>query len=386
MAIRGCVELGLDQRETLLHRYRNPQEAAHALRVFRCAVILDRRSSIAVGIPYILNVSENDDNWEDPQAHDLGPGQQSNGSSAGSQKSKSPASLQYLAAMGDFNRFASQATRIVNKMSDKHLEFPKGKVEFLDYQINSWQDTLASDLVLSWEDSHHLTSRELADSRSLFIQIVLKVRTYQLRNLLFRPLFYFPTRISNNLRLAKIAIKVAKDSIGFLWTVNASTTIFRAHPVFFKHFLMSSFGILILAMANAWQELGHQVSNEFWQALDLFKVLGAESPLVMRYLTLINGLEALAYKIGLLPRDASSRHGLPDDNSTSWSFQPRQDLTNPRPDTLDDHRLDMIMDMQDTADVRAEFINFFDPGPGLPTDLFDFPFSNIFSSDSLGQA
>lgn len=380
MAIRGCVELGLDQRETLLHRYRDPQESAQAMTIFCCAVILDRRSSIAVGIPYILNVSENDGGLDDPPAQNSCTGQ-GNDSSTGSQTS--PISLQYLTAMGDFNRFASEAARIVNKMSDKHLDFPKGKVEYLDYQIHSWQETLPTALLLSWQNSQDLTSRELADPRTLFVQIVLKIRTYQLRNLLFRPLFYFPSRISNNLRLAKTAIKVAKESIGFLWAVNTSTSVFRANPVFFKHFLMSSFGILVLAMANAWQELGHQVSNEFWQALDLFKVLGAESPLVMRYLTLINGLEALAYKIGLLPRDNFAKQRQPHDTSTAWNFQPPQDVANPHLQNLSDNHLEMHITPQDTTDVRAEFINFFDPGPGLPTDLFDFPFSNIFFANPL---
>jgi hypothetical protein len=198
--------------------------------------------------------------------------------------------------------------------------------------------------------------------------------------MMFRPVLYFPGRILGNPTHARTAIEVAKESVLLLWTLNESTTFLRSQPVFFKHFLISAFGVLLLAVANAWKEFGQQVSHEFYLALDLFKVMSTESPLVMRYSKTVNGLEELAHKIGL-PRsqvlEPSTQGQFPN---TAWRMSHPQPM-NDYP--LFDSDIDASLNTNpiDAAGIRAEFATFFDPSAGYSSSLFEFPLSEMFSTD-----
>jgi hypothetical protein len=91
-----------------------------------------------------------------------------------------------------------------------------------------------------------------------------------------------------------------------LWNLNQSTEIVRAQPIFFKHFLVSAFGVLLLAVTNASAEFREQVRDEYYMALDLMKVLSSRSAALTRVWKSIRGFRELGPKLGLTPRQGAA--------------------------------------------------------------------------------
>ncbi|KAH8805366.1 hypothetical protein F5884DRAFT_859974 [Xylogone sp. PMI_703] len=379
-AVRICVELGLNRRESVLRRFPKPRERNRAIVLFWCVYMLDRRGSIGLGIPYILQDCDIDTSlpMPTPEVSFVDSGESELSMSAHTRE----VMKQYMTSMIKFTRLSGKACAIVNKLTEKSVDFPAEEVEYLDYQVLQWQQSLPSSLQISRRMLRQMKPRSASDVVSLFLRVVLTARTYQLRNLMFRQVLYSPSRVSANPNHARTAVEVAKELVLLLWSLNESTKLLRTHPVFFKHFLISAFSILLLSMANAWKEFGQQASREFYLALDLFKVMSAESPLVMRHWKTINGLEELAHKIGL-PRTQIPT-ALPQEqlSNPDWSSPITHSPSGVNvPSSNVDSQVDFGLDSLEAADIRNEFFNFFDPDTGYTGSFFDFPLNDMFSVD-----
>lgn len=369
MAARVCFELGLNRREiTTIDWSSDANSRTHATVVFRSVYMLDRRLSVGVGVPAALNDSEVEQVVSQPLSEEVR--EQHQGEDVPSDLQARRASRQYVIVMTNYIQLAGKAGRIVNNLSERHRNFPKEEFEYLDFQVIQWQQDLPDSLKSSRAQLTQMSADDRKDHVPLFLRVVLNTKAYQLRNLLHRPVLHFPSRITNNMRYARTAVEIARESILYMSAVSETTNFLRMHPVLFKHFLISALSILLLAMANAWDELGRHVSEEFWQALDLFKVISVESPLVMRYWKTISALETLARKVGLPERQAPATLGNSQvSNSLPTATTQAPAYTSAVPSDLGQ---EMDFDVELGAmDIRSEFLNFFQAGTGFPSDMFD---------------
>ena len=262
---------------------------------------------------------------------------------------------------------------------------PCKELEYLDYQVLQWHRKIPDQLKLRESELKAVVSRSNHNTSTLFLQVVLQARMNQLRNLIFRPLLYQPSRISRYPDQARTATEVAKESINLLWKINESTEILRSNPVFFKHFIVSAIGLLLLAIVNAWSELGQQVAHEFCLALDLFKILSRESLLVKRYSATIDGLEELAHKIGLPRQQADRFHTAQTQDAymTLSGFEvPAQANDTSQESLYVGQQINDSGVADSTVDIRDEFFNFLDLDGGQASAFFDFDLGHILSSDT----
>ncbi|OQU95786.1 Fungal specific transcription factor domain-containing protein [Cladophialophora immunda] len=372
MAARACLELGLHRNESILRGFPDIKERNQAVLVFWAVYILDRRQSSALGIPFVLQDIDFDATLMTPTLDVSSYAGLETRSPSAVQTQK--ASLQYVAAMVDFAKLSGKAIRIVNKLGDMSLEFPQEEVGFLDYQVQQWYSSLPDILQTTCERVCEHGGGERATDVSFYLRVVLKTRTCQLRNLLWRPVLYSTTRVSRNTGHARTAIEAAKETVLFLGRVNKSTTLLRSHPVFFKHFLINALGVLLLSIAHAWEDFGRHVSQDFYMALDLLRVLCAESPLIMRYWEPIQRLEKVAHRNGL-ERKHVSEGAIPDELSDMVASDQDgrhapDEIMMPTWAAANESEGDMSF--MDPVDFRADFATLFDLEAGAPMPCLTF--------------
>ncbi|EXJ57877.1 uncharacterized protein A1O5_12435 [Cladophialophora psammophila CBS 110553] len=381
MAARACLELGLHRNESLLRSFPDIKERNQAVLIFWAVYILDRRQSSVLGIPFVLQDIDFDATLMTPTLDVSSYADLETRSPSAVQAQK--ASLQYVAAMVDFAKLSGKAIRIVNKLGDMSLEFPKEEVGFLDYQVQQWYSSLPDILQTSCERVCEHGSGDRATDVSFYLRVVLKTRTCQLRNLLWRPVLYSTARVSRNAGHARTAIEAAKETVLFLWRVNTSTPLLRSHPVFFKHFLINALGVLLLSIVHAWEDFGCHISQDFYMALDLLRVLCAESPLIMRYWEPIQRLEKVAHRNGL-ERKQVSEGPIPDELSDMIAgdqdgHHAPTEIIMPTWAAANESECDM--DFIDLVDFRSDFVTLFDLEAGGPNALLDIPLNGVFMTN-----
>lgn len=339
--------------------------------------MLDRRSSIGIGVPFVLQDCDIDSTLPAPIMESCSDQISTTGGSDA--EHARAASNQYLSAMIGFTRLSGKVCRLMNTLSDKNLEFPRDEIEYLDYQALQWRKNLPRNLQFSEVEIKQGQADWSASAVPLFLGVVLSVRSNQIRNLIYRPVLYSASRISSNPTHAQTAVDITKQSVQLLWSLSQSTSFLRSHPVFFKHFLVSTFATLLLAIVNAWSEFGLQVRNEFYMTLDLLKSLSSESPLVMRYWKTIKGLEELAQKLGLsrAQNNAWETQIQSNRDGNNWNLS---EITNVAPSVVPPADLLNTSNAADAADVRNEFATFLDSSTGY-LSLFDFPLTEMFDTN-----
>ena len=66
IASRGCLEIGMHRRQTLIKAFPNEDERSWAIKLFWSIYVLDRRWSLGTGMPFALQDSDIDPNLPEP--------------------------------------------------------------------------------------------------------------------------------------------------------------------------------------------------------------------------------------------------------------------------------------------------------------------------------
>lgn len=217
----------------------------------------------------------------------------------------------YLTAMVSYSRISSKIWRALTKFEGASIAIDKDSIEYLDCQIIQWHNSIPASLRFRPSDNYGNSEGSSRGQRRL--QVILYLRTNQMRIEIYRPVLHSATSIMENRRYAHTVVDVAKDTIKVLTRLNETTDIYRTQQVCFNYFLIAALAVLFLAVSHAPMEFSRQVRDEFYQALDLVKGFTNKSYISKRLWKTIKGLKEVAPKLGLISRqtqltDANDPH------------------------------------------------------------------------------
>ncbi|KAK6385747.1 hypothetical protein LTS17_001319 [Exophiala oligosperma] len=276
LAVRLCFEMGLHRTETFQH-IKEQNDRVTAITTFWSVYVLERRSSIGLGVPFIMQDSEIEPSVPRPSQYP------------------------YLEAMVGLTRLSAEISRRMSMLRDRSMTFPVEEVDYQDYKVLQWQKQLSPDLTLDVGNlqMNQQVQLELSKVPAMYVAIVLHIRTQQLRSLIYRPVLYSAARIADNKKHSQLAVDIARESVQFLALASRTTTLAQDEPLFFRDFLISHLAGILLAVSNAPAVFGHQLCDEFYLVMDVLRNLSPRSPVIARVWSSIRILEIVGPKLGL---------------------------------------------------------------------------------------
>ncbi|RDW71865.1 hypothetical protein BP5796_07899 [Coleophoma crateriformis] len=278
---RMCIELGLHRRDSLFKTVTDEDERRSAIKLFWSIYVLDRRWSFGTGMPFALQDADIDPSLPEPEVD-----------------------IPYLNVMITYSRIGSKVWKSVCSFSPAIS--PSLNVEeigYLDYQITQWQKSIPPELLLPTSTQPQTSSRAMHR-----LQILLYLRSNQMRILIYRPVLLSASSIQENLHYANTVVELAKDTIRALTHLNHTSDIYRAQQVCFNYFLISALAVIFLASCHAPVPFSSLCRDEFYMALDLVKGFSNKSFVSKRLWKTIKGLKEIGPRLGLSP-DFNSTSG-----------------------------------------------------------------------------
>lgn len=175
----------------------------------------------------------------------------------------------------------------------------KDTVNYLDFQIQQWLETIPSSLHLI-----HPRLRDAAQNQPKVLQMLrtfLYIRANHMRIYVHRHHILSPSSIAQNPSAARLVIDIAKDTIHVLVHLRQTSTIYETQQVPFNYFLVSAFSAIFLGVCHAPERFSHTCRTEFSSALELLYTLSARSSITRRLWKGIKGLRHVAPRLGLSP-------------------------------------------------------------------------------------
>jgi hypothetical protein len=312
--------MGLHRRDALVKHFPDEGARKQALRIFWSVFTLDRRSSLGLGVPFVIQ-----DTLVDP--------------TLGALDFDHP----YLRSMIPFAKLSGKAWQMSNDFSnskkepaDADVDLVREQIDYLDYQVLQWQKQIPAPIRYchgvteiascgydSRGDYHHDIGRHDGNERSsgtdsdraattsrrhFYLAVVLFVRSNQLRNLIYRPLLQSAARIRTHPEHTLTALTIARDSLQAFADLDSRTDLLHTHATFFKHFIVSSLGNLLLIVVHAAAatteadtdtdiDLWAPIRETFHVAAALLRKLSMRSGPVLRAWDRLKCLEDLQAKI-----------------------------------------------------------------------------------------
>lgn len=203
--------------------------------------------------------------------------------------------------MISYSRISSKVWGSVSNIEDSRSEIKKDTIGYLDYQILEWQKRIPDSLRF-----YQSNSTELSNRGQRRLQLLIYLRTNQMRILIYRPVLHSATSIIENRNYAQTVVEIAKDTIRVLSGINLTSDIYRTQQACFNYFLVSALAVLFLAVSHTPIEFNRQVRDEFYMALDLIKGFSTKSYISKRLWITIKGLKEVGPKLGLVSRPSHS--------------------------------------------------------------------------------
>ena len=293
-AARMCIELGLHRSSSLLRHFPDDEERGHATRIFWCVYCLDRRWSFGTGMPFAMQDTDIDPTLPTPSD-----------------------SLEYLTCMIEYSRLGGRVWRSVAGWEDGG-ELRREDVGYLDYKITEWQKSIPRALQLQGTGQVSGLTAQPTSRAMHRLQIILLLRTNQMRILIYRPVLHSASSIAQNPGYAETVVDLARDTIRVLTHLNQTTDIYRAQQVCFNYFLISALAVLFLASCHAPVQFSKRCKEEFYMALELVKSFSSRSYVSKRLWRTIKGLKEVGPKLGLeLDTERERREGEGEDPHSS---------------------------------------------------------------------
>lgn len=296
--------------------------------------MLDRRVSIGLGVPYVIQ-----DTLIDPTLTQVNHDHQ------------------YLQIMIPYTRLSGKVWQMGNEFGIRGLDVVAEEVDYLDYQVSQWLQSIPESIRYS---PGIPPGSDVVSQQHFYLSVVLHVRGNQLRNILCRPLLQSSDGIKTNPQRTSNAVRTAKESLQVFLELDAASDILWTHATFFKHFIVSALGNLLLIVLHATDEYLDEVCDIFYLGLALMRKLSKRSPPVMRMWGRLKGLENLQAKLASTRRRAQNYS-----SDTAVSI----------PDERSDGEL-LFFD----SDIRDEFAGVFSPNFSLE-DFLNLPPSSFVVSN-----
>ena len=282
LAARACLEMGLHRRDILVKSFPDPLSQLSAIRTFWSVFTLDRRVSIGLGVPYMIQ-----DTLIDPTLTQINHDHQ------------------YLQFIIPFTKLSGKAWQMGNEFGTRSLEAVVDEVDYLDYQVSQWLQSIPESLRYY---PGLPPGTDVVSQQHFYLGVVLHVRGNQLRNVICRPLLQSLERIKANPQRTANAVRVARNSLQVFLELDAACDILWNHATFFKHFIVSALGNLLLVALHGSAEYWDRVSDIFYLGLGLVRKLSKRSPPVMRMWGRLKGLENLQARLASLQRRVETQH------------------------------------------------------------------------------
>lgn len=202
--------------------------------------------------------------------------------------------------MISYSRIASKVWHATGNVDSSSFDVDLEHIRFLDHEIVHWNASLPEKLRFDTQISFDENSPVPRGKRRL--QVILYLRTNQMLMQIYRPILLSATSISRNVEEARKAVDVAKATIRALSHLNTVTDIYRTQQVCFNYFLITSMGVIFLAVSHAPMDFVNQVRDEWYQALEIVKGFSGDSYIAHRLWNTIRDLKELALKLGLVSR------------------------------------------------------------------------------------
>ncbi|KAE8371648.1 hypothetical protein BDV26DRAFT_286617 [Aspergillus bertholletiae] len=212
-----AVGLGLHRPETLQKAFPKEQERLKAVRIMWSIFVLDHGWSAALGLPRNIDDAAFDGFQLVPE--------------------DSP----YLGAMASYCAISTKIVNATSKIPVNTQVYEEEQFQFLNYQIDRWQQTALDGLVISPSGWHSMPC-DPPDA----VSALLYLRANQLRILLLRPLFFTESIVKPDQAKISSSLQIAIQTISMIYHLNATTDIYcKQHP-FFSHFLTSATSLILL--------------------------------------------------------------------------------------------------------------------------------------------
>ncbi|TVY82769.1 putative transcriptional regulatory protein [Lachnellula suecica] len=296
-AVRLALEMGLHRRESMFKRFSTPEERSWASKIFWCIYVLDRRWSFGTGMPFALNQSDIDPELPEPDD-----------------------ASQYLRQMVAYGRINTQVWEAVNGSAKTNSKTRKDESEYLDFQVQKWQQSIPTELQLLHPN---LDTGIQVQPRSLHrLRVLLCLRANQMRILIFRHHLLKATSINDDRLAAQRVVDIAKDTIQVLAHLNRTSNIYHTQQVCFNYFLVSALATLFLAVCHGPNFFSESCRAEFYMALELVKGFSSKSLISRRLWKTIRDLQHTGPKLGLTPISENDMPVPPLSSSSMESSMP----------------------------------------------------------------
>ncbi|KAH7383054.1 fungal-specific transcription factor domain-containing protein [Cadophora sp. MPI-SDFR-AT-0126] len=286
IAARIALEMGLHRKESLEENVPDPEKRHWAKRLFYCIYVLDRRWSFGIGLPFALHDSD-----IDPELPNL------------------DGRVPYLESMVAYGKISSQVWQLVAGFGNKSLNTDQEKVNYLDFQVQRWRESLPPLLQLSITDptspesNTHKASTSTPSQSLQRLQVLLYLRANHLRILIHRHNILSSAAISSNREGANLVTFIAKDTIRLLVRMRETSTIYETQQTSYNYFLISALAAIFLAVCHDSAQFSVGCRDEFFSALELLKDLSSHGASAKRLWKSLKGLKSIAPRLGLTPRE-----------------------------------------------------------------------------------
>ncbi|KAJ5081453.1 hypothetical protein NUU61_009717 [Penicillium alfredii] len=285
IAGRMSLEMGLNRRDALMKAFPNDQWR-EVNRIFWTVYSLDRRWSLGMGLPFVIQDEDIDSKLPEP----VRPWYYSTCNAYFTNLPDSQdESLPYLRCMIAYNRISQ---KVVYSGGSERLYFDFRVLEW-------WKKQVPEELKFSPVEPNN---GEPVSRGMRRLRVLLYLRMNQLRILIYRPVLHSPASIVEDRGHAQTVVDVAKDTVRVLTRLNQVSDIYRTQQITFNYFLVAALAVLLLAVAHAPADFNQQVHDEFYMALDLIKGFSTKSYVSKRLWKTIKGLREIGEKLGVMAR------------------------------------------------------------------------------------